>query len=164
MRSLSAFVAACLVALAISCAPSRTVFHDVNFDYDLNADFSRLKTYQWVSMPATLRIDEFNRARIQDYVNSEMGARGYNIAEKNPDMFMVMFGGSYKAVDMSTLMDYQIYTVGRLKLALYDATSNKEIWWGETEADLFHEMTPEEKDSVTKKAVTKILEYFPPKP
>ena len=164
MRSLSAFIAVCLVALAISCAPSKPIYHDVNFDYDVNADFSRMKTYQWVSMPATLRIDEFNRVRIREYVNSELGARGLRVTEDNPDMFVVMFGGSYKAADMTVLMDYKVYTVGRLKLAFYDATSNKEIWWGETKADLFHDMTPKEKDNVTKTAVTRIFEYYPPKP
>ena len=76
MRSLSAVLVLCLVALANGCAPSKTVHHDVNFDYDVNADFSRLKTYQWVSLPATLRIDEFNRSRIREYANSELEARG----------------------------------------------------------------------------------------
>jgi hypothetical protein len=164
MRSLSAFIAVCLVALAISCTPTKTVYHDVNFDYDVNADFSRMKTYQWVSMPATLRIEDFNRVRIRGYVNSELDARGLKVTEDNPDMFVVMFGGSYKAADMTVLMDYVVYTVGRLKLAFYDAASNREIWWGETKADLFHDMTPEEKDNVTQTAVTRILEYFPPKP
>ena len=164
MRSLRAFIAIWLVALAISCAPSKTVYHDVNFDYDVKTDFSKLKTYQWVSMPATLRIEEFNRARIRQYADSELGARGLRVTEDSPDMFIVMFGGSYRAVDMTTLMDYEVYTVGRLKLAMYDATSNHEIWWGETKADLFHDMTPQESDTVTKTAVTRILEYYPPKP
>jgi hypothetical protein len=164
MRSLRAFIAVWLVALAISCAPSKTVYHDVNFDYDVKTDFSKLKTYQWVSMPATLRIEEFNRARIRQYADSELGARGLRVTEDSPDMFIVMFGGGYRAVDMTTLMDYEVYTVGRLKLAMYDATSNHEIWWGETKADLFHDMTPQESDTVTKTAVTRILEYYPPKP
>ena len=163
MRSLSAFIAVCLVVLAIGCAPSKTVYRDVNFDYDVNADFSRLKTYQWVSIPATLRINEFNRVRIREYVNTELGTRGLRMTDDNPDMFVVMFGGDYKAVDMTRLVDYEVYTVGRLKLAFFDAASNQEIWWGETKATLFHDMTPEEKDEVTRTAVTKILEYYPPK-
>ena len=163
MRSLSALIAVCLVVLAIGCAPTRTVYRDVNFDYDVNADFSRLKTYQWVSMPGTLRIEEFNRARIREYVNTELGAKGLRMTEDNPDMFVVMFGGGYKAVDMTVLMDYDVYTVGRLKLAFFDAASNREIWWGETKADLLHDMTPEKKDFVTKTAVTRILGYYPPK-
>jgi hypothetical protein len=163
MRSWSALIAVCLVVLAIGCAPTDTVYREVNVDYDVNADFSRLKTYQWVSLPATLRIDEFNRARIREYVDAELVTRGLRVTEDNPDMFVVMFGGSYKAVDMTVLMDYDIYTVGRLKLAFFDAASNREIWWGETKATLMHDMTPEEKDNVTKTAVTRILEYYPPK-
>jgi len=162
MRSLSALIAVCLVALAIGCAPTKTIHSEVNYDYDVNADFSRLKTYKWISMPATLRIDEFNRARIREYVNTELGAKGLRVTEDNPDMFLVMFGGSYKAVDMTVLMDYDVYTVGRLKLAFYDAASSQEIWWGETKANLFHNMTPEEKDNVTKAAVTRILGDYPP--
>jgi hypothetical protein len=73
-----------------------------------------------------------------------------------------MFGGSYKSVDMTVLMDYEVYTVGRLKLAIFDAVSSREIWWGETKANLFHDMTSEEKDHVTQTAVTRILEYYPP--
>ncbi len=162
MRSLSALIAVCLVALTVGCAPSKTIYHDVKYDYDINIDFSRMKTYQWVKMPATQSIDDFNRVRIRDYVDSELGSKGLRMTDKNPDMFIVMFGGNYKAVDMKVLMDYEVYTVGRLKLALFEATTNREIWWGETQADLFHDMTPDQKDQVTKTAVTRILEHYPP--
>ena len=162
MRSLSALIAVCLVALAIGCS-SEIILHDVNYDYDVNADFSRMKTYQWISMPATLRIDDFNRSRIREYTEIELSTRGMRMTEDNPDMYIVMFGGGYKAVDMSVLMQYEVYTIGRLKLAMYEATSNHEIWWGETKADLFHDMTPEEKDEATKSAVTRILMYYPPR-
>ena len=163
MRSLSALIVVCLAALAIGCVPTQTVRPVVNLDYDVDADFSRMKTYQWVVMPATQRIDEFNRSRIREYANAELGAKGFRMTEDNPDMFVVMFGGSYKAVDMTVLMDYEVYTVGRLKLAFFDAVSKREIWWGETKANLMHDMTPKEKDNVAKAAVTRILEYYPPK-
>jgi hypothetical protein len=162
MRFLSALIVVCLVALAIGCAPTKTVYREVNFDYDVNADFGRMKTYQWVAMPATQRIDDFNRVRIREYVDAHLGARGLRVTEDNPDMYVVMFGGGYKTVDMTVLMDYDVYTVGRLKLAFYDAASNREIWWGETKANLIHNMTPEEKDDVTKNAVERILWYYPP--
>jgi hypothetical protein len=162
MRLLSALIAVCLVVFAIGCVPATKIHHDVSFDYDVNADFDRMKSYQWVSMPATLRIESFNRVRIREYVNTELGSRGLTVTENNPDMFIAMFGGSYKAVDMTVLMDYDVYTVGRLKLAFFDAASSREIWWGETKADLAHDMTPEQKDQVTKSAVLRILEKFPP--
>jgi hypothetical protein len=164
MKSLCACIFLCFLALTFSCAPTQTVPHPVNFDYDVNVDFSRLKTYDWVSLPGTLRIDQFNRIRIQDIANNELDAKGLKINPRNPDVFVVMYGGQTKAVDMTAMMDYEVYSVGRLKLAFYDAQSNDEIWWGETRADLFHYMTTEEKDLEIALAVRKILAHFPPGP
>jgi hypothetical protein len=164
MKSLCACIFLCFLALTVGCAPTQTVPHAVNFDYDVNVDFSRLKTYDWVSLPGTLRIDQFNRIRIQDIANNELGAKGLKINPRDPDVFVVMYGGQTKAVDMTVMMDYEVYSVGRLKLAFYDAQSNDEIWWGETRADLFHYMTTEEKDLEIALAVRKILAHFPPGP
>jgi hypothetical protein len=162
------FVATCFIvlfmALTIGCAPTQTVEHSVNYDYDISVDFNRVKTYDWVSLPGTLRIDQFNRIRIQDVVDKELVAKGLKISPRDPDVFIVMYGGDRKAVDMTVMMDYEVYTVGRLKLALYDAKSNEEIWWAETRADLFHHMTSEEKDRIIAFAVHRILAHFPPTP
>ena len=164
MKSLSTFTVVCFLALTISCAPTKSVDRGVNMDYDVNAEFSRLKTYEWVSLPGTMRIDQFNRIRIQDVANSELKAKGLKLTSQNPDLFIVMYGGQTKAVDMTVMMDYEVYSVGRLKLAFYDAKTNDEIWWGETRADLEHHMTPEEKDKVIAFAVHRILAHYPPAP
>ncbi|MBT8369571.1 MAG: DUF4136 domain-containing protein [Deltaproteobacteria bacterium] len=164
MKSLSACIVVCFLSLAISCAPTRTIQQQVSFDYDVKVDFAKLKTYEWVSLPGTLRIDKFNRMRIQDVVNNELNAKGLRVTARDPDVFIVMFGGQTKEVDMTAMMDYEVYPVGRLKLAFYDAKSNKEIWWGETRADLLHNMTPEEKDITIALAVNKILDHYPPVP
>ena len=153
-----------LMAFTSGCAPTQTVYHSVNYDYDVSVDFTRVKTYDWVSLPGTLRIDQFNRIRIQDVVDKQLGAKGLKISPRDPDVFLVMYGGDRKAVDMTAMMDYEVYTVGRLKLALYDAKSNEEIWWAETRADLFHHMTSEEKDKIIAFAVHRILEHYPPRP
>ena len=164
MKSLTACIVVCLLSFIIGCASTETVYHSVNYDYDVNVDFTRVKTYDWVSLPGTLRIDQFNRSRIQDVVDKQLDAKGLKISPRDPDVFLVMYGGDRKAVDMTVMMDYEVYTVGRLKLALYDAKSNEEIWWAETWADLFHYMTPEEKDRMIAFAVHRILEYYPPGP
>ena len=74
-------------------------------------------------MPATSRIDQFNQTRIKDVVNTELNAKGLKIEVDNPDVFLVMYGGGFKAVDTTVMMDYAVYDVGRLKLAMYDAKS-----------------------------------------
>ena len=164
MKSPVACIVLCFLALAIGCAHTNTAHHSVDYDYDVNFDFTRVKTYDWVSMPGTLRIDQFNRTRIQNVVDSQMDAKGLKIAKRDPDVFLVMYGGDRKEVDMTAMMNYEVYTVGRLKLALYDAKTNDEIWWAETRADLFHHMTPDEKDRVIAFAVHRIMEHYPPAP
>ena len=164
MKSLFACILASLMAFSIGCARTKTAYHSVNYDYDVNVDFTRIETYDWVSLPGTLRIEQMNRIRIQDIVDKKLDAKGLKISPRNPDVFLVMYGGNRKEVDLTVMMDYEVYTVGRLKLALYDAESNDEIWWAETRADLFHHMTPEEKDRVIAFAVHRILDYYPPIP
>ena len=165
MKSLNACIFICLFALFIGCsAPAKPVYHDVTYDYDVNVDFTRIKTYNWVKMPATSRIDEFNQIRIKDAVNAKLNAMDMKVKVDGPDVFLVMYGGGYKAVDMTVMMDYAVYDVGRLKLAMYDAVSHAEIWWGEARADLFHEMTPVQKDEVIETSVFRILEFYPPRP
>jgi Domain of unknown function (DUF4136) len=165
MKFLSACIAVCFVVLTVGCAaPERTVYHDVTYDYDINVDFSRVNSYSWVKLPATLRIDEFNQIRIKDAVNKNLEARGLKVDVDKPDVYIVMYGGNYTAVDMSTMMDYKVYNVGRLKLAMYDAQSHQEIWWAETRADLFHELSPAQKENVIAIAVQDLLSYYPPRP
>jgi hypothetical protein len=165
MKFLPACIIICLFAVFVGCsAPDKTIYHEVTYDYDIEIDFSRIKSYNWVKMPGTSRIDLFNQTRIMHLVNSQMKAKGLKVAVDQPDVFLVMYGGSYKAVDMTVMMDYAVYDVGRLKLAMYDAESHEEIWWGESRADLFYEMTPAQKDEVVEDSVRRILEYYPPRP
>lgn len=164
MKFSVACIAACFFILITGCAHKDAAYDGVHYDYDVNFDFDRVKTYDWVSLPGTLRIDQFNRIRIRAAVDSQLDARGLTIARRDPDVFLVMYGGTRKEFDMTAAMDYEVYTAGRLKLALYNAASNEEVWWAETRADLFHHMTPEEKDRVIAFAVHRILEHYPPTP
>ena len=165
MKSLNTCFIIGLLASLLGCsAPQKTIYHDVTYDYDVAVDFTRIKSYNWVKMPATSRIDEFNQIRIKDAVNAKLKSLGLRVKIDHPDVFLVMYGGGYKAVDMSVMMDYEVYDVGRLKLAMYDAESHNEIWWAESRADLFFEMTPAQKDEVIEKSVQRILEYYPPGP
>jgi hypothetical protein len=165
MKSLKAWIAVCWVVLAVGCAtPNKTIYHDVSYDYDVNVDFSQINTYNWVKLPATSRLDSFNQIRIKDVVNTQLEAKGLKVVVDKPDVYLVMYGGNYKAVDMAAMMNYKVYNIGRLKLAMYDAESHQEIWWAETRADLFEQLTPAQKDEVIATAVDNILKHYPPRP
>jgi len=131
MKFTFACVFICVLALVPGCTVSeKTIYHEVTYDFDVDVDFSQIKTYNWVKMPATSRIDDFNQVRIKTVVNAKLKALGMKLDVNEPDVFLVMYGGGHKAVDMTVVMDYAVYDVGRLKLAMYDAQSHNEIWWG----------------------------------
>ena len=106
MKSLIACFIVCFLSLAFNCAPTKTINHQVKFDYDVSVDFSKYKTYEWVTLPGTSRIDKFDQVRIRDVVNNELKAKGLQIVSSDPDVFIVIFGGDTKEVDMTALMDY----------------------------------------------------------
>ena len=165
MRSLIACIVACLSIPCIGCAvPDKPVYHDVTYDYDVEVDFERIKTYNWVKLPATSRIEDFNQVRIRNIADAKLGTLGLSLDIKDPDVYLVMYGGGFKAVDMTVMMDYAVYDIGRLKLAMYDSESSQEIWWAEARADLFFEMTPAQKDEVIENSVQRILDTYPPRP
>ena len=165
MRSLSACILFFIIALMVGCAaPEKPVYHDVTFDYDVKVDFDQIKSYNWVTMPATSRLSEFNQIRIRKAVDTKLSTLGMSVKIDSPDVYLVMFGGTLKGVDMTVMLDYAVYDIGRLKLAMYDAESHQEIWWAESRADLFHEMTPAQKDEVIDVSVRNILVHYPPRP
>jgi hypothetical protein len=171
MKALSSLVGLCILVLTLGCASTTPVEHEVYFDYDVNFDFAKSKTYDWRTYPATLQVDQFARIRIEDAVNQQLATKGLRLSPNSPDLYVVMYEGKIKNFNLAALkVDYEVYEVGRLKLVFFDARSGREIWWGETRADLFYQgtpeayqRTPEQKDKVINFAVARILEYYPPK-
>ena len=165
MRSLRIGVGLCLIALIFSCYSTRPLQYDVTFDYDVDFNFAKVSSYDWLTMPGTSKIDRFNRIRVQSAVAKELQPKGLKRTSHNPDVLIVMYGGDFKEVNTAVLkIDYDVYDVGRLKLAFYDGQSKKEVWWGETRADLFYNMSADKKDDTIDVAVERILEYYPPAP
>jgi hypothetical protein len=170
MKAFVTFLSLCILVFTLGCASPKPIQHEVYFDYDVNFDFTKPQTYEWRVYPATLQVDQFARIRIEDAVNKQLATRGLRLSADSPDLYIVMYEGRLKNFNLAALnMDYEVYEVGRLKLVFFDARSGREIWWGETRADLFYqgtteeyEGTPEQKDKVINHAVTRILEKYPP--
>jgi len=163
MRSLRIGVGLCFIALLFSCYSTKPLQYEVTFDYDIDFNFANVSSYDWLTMPGTSKIDRFNQIRIQAAVAKELQPKGLKRTSRNPDVFIVMYGGDFREVNTAVLkIDYEVYDVGRLKLALYDGKLKEEVWWGETRADLFYNMSAEKKDEIIDVAVKRILEYYPP--
>lgn len=173
------FAAACLAWITlVSCSSLRTYY-----DYDREADFSALRTYDWIdpdsgSAVGTPENDLVNR-RIRAAVDRELAAQGYVVATADPDFLVTShvgveqrievhdwgysYGRSYGRHGMMVgSTDVREYDEGTLILDVIDAETRNLIWRGTAKRAVSRNPTPEESEAIISTAVAKILDKFPP--
>jgi hypothetical protein len=154
-----------LAALAVVYACSASPIRE---DQDRRADRSHYQTYQWISTSdvKTLRLDDPNIDYVTGYshiarrpdielqlqipVDRQLQAKGYRLAEHNPDFYVTFYGRSKSGDWVSTwdgrapsvndvpvviFPDYdrseaRRYRDGTLLLVLYDAKTTRPAWTG----------------------------------
>jgi hypothetical protein len=153
MKVLNKFLALALMVILMSCGTVVKVSKDVNYDYDVQADLTRLKTYDLRPVPTSIGIERLMVQRIIAAINSELAAKNIRKTSTNPD-FLVAFYGVRSKILTTAWRGFDadfIIEKGKLLLRFVDPKSNQVIWWGETAAILD-----------VNDAVRRILQKFPP--
>ena len=65
----------CVIALLV-VGVTATVAQDVRYDYDKDKDFSKYKSYKWVSIKGADQPDELTGKRIMAAVDAELATKG----------------------------------------------------------------------------------------
>ena len=163
----------------------------VNQDYNLSQDFSRLKTYAWrtAAQPATgdIRVDNaLLDNRIRAAIDQALSKKGYqSISQGTPDFFVaytcqirskiesnsVTFGfgfgtGSarYGGIGLNSGGNVREYDEDFLVIDIYDSSKEALLWRGTGTSPYFQHSKPEETVKAINEKVDKILAQFPPKP
>jgi hypothetical protein len=180
MKAIHGFFVLFLVAFAVSCS----AIYGVQHDYDLQADFKSLKTFDWMAVPEKANIASLDVDRVKKAVSAELQAKGLMMNSNNPDFLIAEHLGSKDKVQITnwgygygphyggyrggywgpggtTASEYE---EGSLILDFVDAKSKKMIWRGVAKADINNVDTPEKKEKLINEAVQEILKNFPPKP
>ena len=166
MKVLRGLLILTLCLLAAGCTTPGKSMEAVAYDYNVTADFSSLKTYDWHPTSGGHNLNQLNAARIKSAVNSQLQSKGIEHSNVSPDFLIIVYGGSRR--EYSTKWrgwdDELWFEQGRLKLAFFDTESNEVFWWAETRADVFYNMEPDSKNMIVDEAVDRILAKFPPNP
>jgi hypothetical protein len=164
MKTIGVLLGLLIMVSTIGCQTQRVLYPDVDYDYNITTDFSDIKTYAWHPTSGGVEVNHLTIARIQNAVDTQLQAKGMELSSKEPDFFIVMYGGTSQeyTTQWRGWDDNLWYDEGRIKLAFFDTQSNKVIWWAETRADVFFYMEPEEKDKIVADAITRILAKYPP--
>jgi len=163
-----------LLAALPACSPVQ-----VNYDYDARASYAQYRTFDWDSAPG----DDFNDRRIRAAVEKELAAKGIRRAEGAPDLLVsahpvyrdqqIRSTGVGVGIGLRILPGVsvgvgtgsakaKVQTIGRIVLEFKDTRNSQMIWKAEA-VDAFESGdTPEDTEASIQRAVTRMLERFPP--
>ncbi len=157
------FVIGMMVLLA-GCAAKIDVPQTVNWDYNVNLDFSKLRTYDFSPTPTTISIEELMLERIHAAIHSVLQAKNVQQSSQNPD-FVIRIYGIRSRIFTTTWMGFDsdlIVEKGKLRLHFVDPQPQRIIWWGEARALLDPEREPALETQTVNDVVHRILQKFPP--
>jgi hypothetical protein len=173
-----------LAALA-ACTP-----FTVRYDFDRNAGYASLKTYNWyaASPRAKGRSEAANPImdrRVRRIVEAELAARGFRLETGEPD-FLVTYYPVYRDRVVSTytamgpawgygwgyrpwgygpttgFQEVQRFHEGSIVLEVVDNKTNQLIWQAVADGALTGLQDPQDAEEQVGLAVKKMLEKFPP--
>jgi hypothetical protein len=153
-----------VLVLFAGCATTFEVPKDVNYDYNINFDFTKLKTYDLSPTPTTVGIEYMMLERIKTAIDTQLQAKNVKKAPRNPDFLVAIYGVRVKILTTAWKgLDADLSAEkGKLILKFVDPETNRVIWWGETGAILDPDTKPADKTKMVNDAVHRILQEFPP--
>jgi len=167
------------VALLPACAPALKV----TSDYDSKAEFIKYRTYTFAPESQNLPVNELNKRRILDEIETQMAAKGFTKAEAGDIWVDVrvsakerkeataytngsgygMYGGyRYGGGFQTTSVSVQTYVDGTLIISFIDAAKKELVWQGTGVRTLDQNATADKREKNISDAVKGILAKYPP--
>jgi hypothetical protein len=160
----------------------------VTYDYDGQADFTKYKSYTFTQEALKLPIQQLNRDRLLNAIETELAAKGFTKTEDNPDALIDLhvkaeekmdatatttggyggYGGGYYGRYgygggfSTTHIDYNKYVEGTLFVDLVDNASQKIVWQGRATKTLDEDISAEKREQNINYAVKEIFAKYPP--
>jgi Domain of unknown function (DUF4136) len=175
---------------AVSLLVATAAFsQDVRYNFDKNADFSKFKTYKWVTLKDAATVNDLVNKQIMDAVDAELATKGLTKVTDDTANLYVAYqaavgqekqftsyssdwgygGGWYRGgwygggMGMSTTSGQTstIY-VGQLAVDMYDSANKDIAWRGVASKTIDAKAKPEKQQKNLAKAVKKLLKNYPP--
>ena len=162
----------CLLLMA-----SSVLSQDVQYNFDHTADFSKFKTYKWITLKSEEPIDKLTDEQIKatlDAAFSQKGLKkidsdgsadlliGYQSNEGVERRFAQLAGYSvgsgWSAITGDTSVIYQ----GQLAVDMYDPANHNLVWRGVASKTLDPKASPKKRQKNLNKAVAELMKNYPP--
>jgi len=168
---------------------SSAVSQDVRYNFDKNTDFSKFKTYKWVSLKDASKMNTLVDKQIKDSIDAELATKGLTKVEDDSANLYVGYqvgvgqekqftsystdwgygpgwnrGGWYGGGMGSTTTSGQTDTiyVGQMAVDMYDSANKDLVWRGTASKTIDEKAKPEKQQKNLAKAVKKLFKNYPP--
>jgi len=184
MKRLSLIVLA-LLAIGVRGALAQ----DVRYNFDKSADFSKFKTYKWVDIKGSDKVNELVQGQIKAALEAELATKGLTKSDSDDADLYIGYqtaigtekqfnsystgwgygpgwgGGWYGGGMSSTTTSGSTSTiyVGQLGVDMYETAKKDLVWRGVASKTLDPKAKPDKQQKNLKKAVAKLLKNYPPK-
>jgi len=142
---------------------------EIKVNYDLQADFTRYKTWRW--RKGTPAPDPVADKQLRDAIESRLAARGLSRVESRGDLEVVYHVAAENKIGVENISYKEPFfegratrirylSVGTLVLDMIDASSGKVVWRGEA-----HDATtpaPRAIERMIDEGIAQLLRDFPP--
>ena len=155
---------------------SSALSQDVRYNFDSTANFSKFKTYKWITLKSEAPIDKLTDEQIKASLDVGLGRRGLTkVDTESADLFIgyqtteqiqEQFGGSDSPLSVGpgwTGSSDSIKTVykGELAVDMYDPANQHLIWRGVASKSLDRKAPAEKRPKNLEKAVSKLMKDYP---
>jgi hypothetical protein len=176
----------CLAGMMLAVVSASA--QDVRYNFDQNADFSKYKTYKWVTLKGGEKVDDLISKQIRDSLEAAFATEGlkktdsdtadlyigYQVAVRTEQEFSSYstdwgYGGGWRrgwygggmGTTVTTGQTTTIY-IGELAVDMYDAAQKALVWRGVVSKTLDPKAKPDKRQKNLDKAVAKLMKKYPP--
>ena len=177
-----------LLVLVLLPLGSSAFAQDVRYNFDKDTDFSKFKTYKWVDLKDSAKVNDLMDKQIKAAIDAELAKKGLSKVDgDNADLYVGYQAGvgqekqftSYNSdwgygpgwyrggwygggMSTTTGQTSTIY-VGQLGLDMYDQAKHDLVWRGVASKTIDPKAKPDKQQKNLAKAVAKLLKNYPPK-
>jgi hypothetical protein len=167
---------------------ARGFAQDVRFNFDKDAEFSKYKTYKWVSIKGSDKLNDLAEKQITAALDAELATKGLTKTDaESADLYIGYqtaigsekqfssytsgwgsgpgWGGGWYGGTGSTTTSGSTTTiyVGQLDLDMYDSGKKELVWRGTVSKTIDPKAKPDKQQKNITKSVQKLLKNYPPK-
>jgi len=178
-----------ITMVGLLLAAAAALGQDVRYNFDKNADFSKFKTYKWVTIKDAAKVNDLTDKQIIAAVDTELATKGLTKTSDDSANLYIGYqagigqekqftsfssdwgygggwyrGGWYGGMGGMNTTTGQTSTicVGQLALDMYDSANHDLVWRGLASKTISPKAKPEKQEKNLAKAVRKVLKNYPP--